>query len=160
MSKQKQQQQSNLIERWITISNSSKQKEVEAPLSLSLNDLEIVSNDSLQYSSTLNTFESKGHDRDPPSSMGKADETSNSSDPTNSATSKSCRRYLPAWESRPEAMYKTYVCDEFGNRCEKLSPWLYMKDDAMYCALCERHGKKKNSNGKLNSLSILLKFLV
>ena len=72
-------------------------------------------------------------------------------DGTNNAdekcNNKSDRNYLPDWEKRPAALYKTYVSNESGILCEKLVPWLNFRDNAMYCSLCTRHGKWVNSNG-------------
>lgn len=58
------------------------------------------------------------------------------------------RNYMSDWEKKPEAMYKTYVYDELGNRCEKFFSWLYLKNNSMHCSLCEKHGKRRNTNGK------------
>lgn len=60
------------------------------------------------------------------------------------------RKYLTSWEKRPEAMYRAYVRNSGGELAEKLLPWLYLKKDAMRCFLCEKHGKKRNTNGRLN----------
>ena len=59
-------------------------------------------------------------------------------------------QYLPAWEKRAEAQYKTYVFDGFGARHEHLACWLYFHEDSMKCRLCEKYGKRKNSNGKMD----------
>ncbi|CAF4981731.1 unnamed protein product, partial [Rotaria sp. Silwood1] len=52
------------------------------------------------------------------------------------------RKYLSAWEKQPDAMYKTYVFDQLGERRENFLSWLYFKDNAMRCSLCEKHGKE------------------
>ncbi|CAF1341874.1 unnamed protein product, partial [Rotaria sordida] len=57
------------------------------------------------------------------------------------------RKYLSVWEKQPDAMYKTYVFDQFGERRENFLSWLYLKDNAMRCSLCEKHGKRRNTNG-------------
>ncbi|CAF3984796.1 unnamed protein product, partial [Adineta steineri] len=59
-------------------------------------------------------------------------------------------RYLPGWEKKDEAQYVTYVFDNFGEKHEKFLRWLYQKNGSMFCCLCEKYGKLKNSNGKDN----------
>ncbi|CAF3492886.1 unnamed protein product [Rotaria socialis] len=67
-------------------------------------------------------------------------ETSNKSNLNKKSSTKIRRNYLPDWEKQPDAMYKTYSYDQFGKRHEKLLSWLYFKDNAMRCSLCEKHG--------------------
>jgi hypothetical protein len=67
------------------------------------------------------------------------------------STSRSKHRsqYLTEWEKRSEAQYKTYVFDGFGGRHETFSCWLYLKNNSMGCRMCEKYGKRKNSNGEI-----------
>lgn len=61
-------------------------------------------------------------------------------------------QFLPGWEKRPEAQYKTYVFDGFGARHEQLSCWLSVSSDgnSMRCKLCTKRAKGTNANGKMN----------
>ena len=76
-------------------------------------------------------------------------ETSSTSTSINKPDASSRRKYLASWESRPDAMYKTFISDESGQLIEKFLPWLYTQNNAMRCSLCEKYGKKLNANGRL-----------
>ncbi|CAF1446311.1 unnamed protein product [Rotaria sordida] len=68
-----------------------------------------------------------------------------------SSISSQCRKkYLPEWEKKVEAQYKTYILDPFGMKQEKYLCWLYFNGTSMHCRLCEKYGKIKNLNGKDN----------
>ena len=57
-------------------------------------------------------------------------------------------QYLSQWETKSEARFKCYVCDNLGGKKESLLCWLYYENNAMRCRLCEKYGKIKNTNGK------------
>ncbi|CAF1116382.1 unnamed protein product, partial [Rotaria magnacalcarata] len=59
--------------------------------------------------------------------------------------------YQKNWETKSEAMYKTFEFDLFGSQKEKLICWLYTTDNtSMRCRLCEKFSKTRNSNGQEN----------
>ncbi|CAF5019924.1 unnamed protein product, partial [Rotaria sp. Silwood1] len=92
---------------------------------------------------------------DTPNSLPDHDYTSSNSDKNikkKNLTSQPKYRiqYLTEWEKRPEAQYKIYVFDSFGGRHATFICWLYLKNNSMGCRLCEKYGKRKNSNGKEN----------
>ena len=65
------------------------------------------------------------------------------------------RRYLLAWEKRPEAFYQTNTLDLSNKLCVKSVCWLYKTNDEngrerLRCKLCEKYQKTINSNGKSN----------
>ena len=82
--------------------------------------------------------------------------TRNESDSESSSTSKttSDRKYLHQWEKTRPAMYKTYILNESGALQEKYVPWLYLKDDVMFCSLCEKYGKRTGASGKPDKRAI------
>jgi hypothetical protein len=100
----------------------------------------IISNQSLSLLSK--------NQRDQQFSSSTAHQTCNKSKSIKKSDSVYRRKYLSAWEKQPEAMYKTYVFDEFGKKSEKLLPGLYLKDNTMRCCLCVKYGKRRNTNGE------------
>jgi hypothetical protein len=63
-------------------------------------------------------------------------------------SSKRRKKYLPEWEKKSEARYKTYILDPYGIKQEKFLCWLYYDGTSMHCRLCEKYSKLKNLNGK------------
>ena len=80
------------------------------------------------------------------------DENNNKSQSKKKSSTGQRRNYLSSWEKHPEALFKSYVFDQFGNQQEKFSSWLYFKENVMRCSLCEKHGKRRNTNGELDVL--------
>ena len=77
------------------------------------NDIEIISSESPFLSSNIPDIEHV--------SPSIENENSSKSQLNNKSSPIIRRNYLPAWEKQPDAMYRTYVFDQFGERREKLS---------------------------------------
>jgi len=111
-------------------------------------EIEIVSNDSSSSHVVLNVLNDHHYD-DTSTSIDNV--ICNNSNSESKSKSTHVRTYLRHWEEAPEAMYKTYIFDEFGRQHEKSLCWLYLKDNSMHCSLCEKYRERKGGNGKSNN---------
>ena len=60
-------------------------------------------------------------------------------------------QYLHEWEKKPEAHFKTFVYDDFAVKYERFMCWLYFDNNSMFCRLCQKYGKRRNTNGKMQN---------
>lgn len=117
--------------------------------------IEIDSDDSPSSSSISNALKDHHYGQSSSTSLDAAICNSNKPHSTNTSKSKPkristptpVRTYLSSWETLPESKYKTYIRDPCDKLQQELLPWLYFRDDAMRCSLCEKHMKRRNTNG-------------
>ena len=67
-------------------------------------------------------------------------------------------QYLTSWEQEAASQYKTYFFHNGGALCKRYVCWLYFKDKALRCLLCEKYTKTRHSTGEISFYKIASTF--